>query len=151
MYCIRCGSQLPDGAGVCSACGRSTRTLLTRCYMCKAIILFGPKTLEDTKFCSYECLQRHWHSITRRVGFCDRCLEQTSNEAMGGSYSADFIFGTRPMVKGSGDLCPSCKSVVMRNWFWLFVPLVPGPDYRVIFVEGDRLGPGTYISRKVKA
>ena len=108
------------------------------CATCRGVMV-GGKQDGDLKFCSQNCLMYHRHP-----GFCESCIAQTSAESRGGTYTYNFLFGTR--LHGWGEHCSQCYSIVKRKWFWFFIPLFPvSGKYRVQYSA-----PRRFTSRKIK-
>jgi uncharacterized RDD family membrane protein YckC len=72
------------------------------------------------------------------VGFCDRCIAQTTSETPGNIHSVNGI-GT--MLSASrwyskeADRCSQCGSVVQIKWISFGVGLKPLGTYRVLYVK----------------
>ena len=110
-----------------------------KCANCGSLLLGGGKEGE-LRFCSSQCSQFHSHP-----GYCEQCLAETTQEALGGTFSVNLIFGTHLMGWGAQP-CPRCNSKVMRKWLWIVIPLLPvSAKYRVLYQTRAR-----YFSRKMK-
>ena len=113
---------------------------MATCANCNGWFLFGGETEGENRFCCQECFY-----FFRHPGFCESCTMGTTDEALGGTYTVNLVFGTR-LMGFFGDHCATCYSTVKRKWFWFIPPLFPvSAAYRVIYVA-----PSRYISRKLR-
>jgi len=118
--------------------GGSLSKIFGKCANCGATILFGPSEGEH-KFCSKKCYQ-FW----KHPGYCEVCTQATTDESVGGTYTVNFVLGTRMMGFGAG--CPTCGSREMRKWLWVILPLFPiSARYRVLYQTS-----ATFFSRKIR-
>ena len=113
---------------------------MAQCTNCGASLLFGLGRKEgEHKFCSKKCLQ-FW----KHPGYCQSCVQNTTEESLGGTFTLNVFFGTRLM--GFSGACPTCGSKVMRKWFWIVLPLFPvSKQYRVLYQTDTR-----FFSRKIR-
>lgn len=112
--------------------------LFGKCANCGSAIIGGPREGEN-RFCSKEC--QHYFL---KPGYCEQCVADTTAEGMGGTFTVNFLFGTRLMSWG-GESCPRCFSKVMRKWLWILIPLIPvSGRYRVLYQTPKR-----YLSRRL--
>jgi endogenous inhibitor of DNA gyrase (YacG/DUF329 family) len=112
--------------------------VFAKCANCGSAIL-GGESEGDLRFCSTVC-----HHYYRHPKFCDSCIAQTTDERIGGTFTVNLLFGTR--LVGLGEHCPTCYSIVKRNWFWFLIPLFPvSAKYRVLYQT-----PRRYLSRKLQ-
>lgn len=110
-----------------------------KCGNCGAALLGGGKEGE-VRYCSDQCRRFAGHP-----GFCEQCAAETTQEGVGGTFTVNFVLGTRLMGWGA-EPCPRCRSKVMRKWLWLVIPVLPvSPKYRVLYQSPKR-----YLSRKMK-
>jgi hypothetical protein len=110
-----------------------------KCANCATTLIGGGKEGE-ARFCSNQCRQFAAHP-----GFCEQCAAETTPEGAGGTFTVNFVLGTRLMAWGE-EPCSRCNSKVMRKWLWVVIPVLPvSPKYRVLYQTPKR-----YLSRKMK-
>lgn len=107
------------------------------CENCSSV-MFGGITVGEHHFCSETCY-RSW----ARPGFCEKCMEETSSEEMGGAL-AIYSIGTQVLSESAE--CKICQSRIAWKWFCILIPLFPVSDhFRVLDVS-----PKTAMSRKLE-
>lgn len=175
MTCSHCGIWNEEDAKECRACGRplmhhfasrdprtepsasphsrehgtqqpkGARRYFVKCAGCGTLILFAGKTHQGRQYCSAACV-----SFALHPGFCQACLEQTTDESAGKTFLMHFhiiSIGTTLIKMGNGSECPTCHSQLMRRWVWIVLPLFPSsPPFRVL--QGGR---NRYLSRRLKS
>ncbi len=116
------------------------RAYLTACGNCRGLVLYtSHRDAKGRIFCSDTCLQ--WANAP--YYFCQACIAATTDASAG---NLTQVNGIGEMFIGSGDPCPTCRSVVRRVWLgFVFVPVIPLRRYRVI-----RNSPRTYYSRRLR-
>lgn len=118
------------------------------CFYCgRRFILWG-HSYAGKVFCSMNCVA----SYRARVGFCEKCIAETTSESAGNMRNFNNI-GTGLGMPKRKSKCPICGSVIQRKWGLFLIPIVPYDKYRVIELR-IKIGFGqsrtTFLSRKLK-
>jgi hypothetical protein len=121
--------------------GKAERAFLKSCTHCRVFALTLPfRDSIGRTYCSEACMQ--WLGEGPRT-FCKKCLFETTGQSSG---NLNTINGIGTAFIGSSDPCPSCRSVIRRVWFTLFLlPLVPLRKYRVM-----QISPQQFLSRRLR-
>ena len=100
-------------------------------------MMFGKKE-DGHHFCSTECLNNYRHP-----GFCQDCLNETTDEPSGNLRTLNGI-GLR--FYGAKHECPTCYSTIKKKWFCVvFIPIIPRAAFRVKYNTRS-----VFFSRKTK-
>ncbi|MCJ7833357.1 MAG: hypothetical protein MUQ20_03105 [Deltaproteobacteria bacterium] len=76
--------------------------------------------------------------------FCPRCIVETTPESSDDIISYNFVAGDKFILKGDGDRCEVCNSLIMVKRGSFFQDK---GSYRVIYLD---FGRSSFLSRKVK-
>jgi len=110
---------------------------MRRCDNCGRTIIGGGLHEPRGSFCSKVCAEASLY-----IGFCQSCVESTLDVSSGSTATVNAV-GTR--LFGRANQCPTCRSVVQRLFFCiLFVPVVPGLQFRVKYLRPDQ-----FLSRQM--